>query len=553
MSARLSHHVLRRITHCRVPQSGRRVFTRICIVTLALIGLFATSALAQNIQVSPAALSATVVKGQTTTLTLNLQKTGAAQNFWEPKSSVTWISLSPTYGSSNTITTEVDQVRVTINSATMTIGSNFGLVYITQSGPGISYMASIPVTVTVTQSGTTTPPPPASPPPASPPPASPPPASPPPASPPPASPPPSSLNSTITAWPTSLSATVVKGQTTTLTLNLQKNGTAQHFWEPKASVGWAALSPTYGSSNTITTELDSLRITVNSSSLAIGMNSGLIYVWESGPGISRLIQVPITITVAQTGTTTPPPPASPPPASPPPSSPPPASPPPASPPPASPPPSSLNSTITAWPASFSANVVKGQTTTLTLNLQKSGTTQHFWEPKTSVTWASLSPTYGSSNSITTELDRVQVTINSSAMPLGTNSGLIYITESGPGVSRLIQVPITVNVQQTGTTTPPSPPPPVGGITPPPPPPPPPSPANGTATVTWSPNTEADLAGYKLYVGTSSGIYSRTVDVGKVTSYVISLPKGVTYFFVLTAYDRSGNESGRSAELSRSLF
>lgn len=148
---------------------------------------------------------------------------------------------------------------------------------------------------------------------------------------------------------------------------------------------------------------------------------------------------------------------------------------------------------------------------------------------------------------------MQVTINSSAMPLGTNSGLIYITESGPGVSRLIQVPITVNVQQTGTTTPPSPPPPVGGITPPPPPPPPPSPANGTATVTWSPNTEADLAGYKLYVGTSSGIYSRTVDVGKVTSYVISLPKGVTYFFVLTAYDRSGNESGRSAELSRSLF
>ena len=543
MSACLSHHELRRITHVRVPQSGGRVFTRICIVTMALIGLFATSALAQNIQVSPSALSATVVKGQTTTLTLNLQKTGTGQNFWEPKSSVTWISLSPTYGSSNTITTEVDQVRVTINSANMTIGSNFGLVYITQSGPGISYMASIPVTVTVTQSGTTTPPPPASPPPASPPPAS-----PPPASPPPASPPPSSLNSNITAWPTSLSANVVKGQTTTLTLNLQKSGTEQHFWEPKASVGWATLSPTYGSNNSITTELDSLRITVNSSSLAIGMNSGLIYVWESGPGVSRLIQVPITITVTQTGTTTPPPPASPPPASPPP-----ASPPPASPPPASPPPSSLNSTITAWPASFSANVVKGQTTTLTLNLQKSGTTQHFWEPKTSVMWASLSPTYGSSNSITTELDTVQVTINSSAMPLGTNSGLIYITESGPGISRLIQVPITVNVQQTGTTTPPSPPPPIGGVTSPPPPPPPPSPTNGTATVTWSPNTEADLAGYKLYVGTSSGIYSRTVDVGKVTSYVISLPKGVTYFFVLTAYDRSGNESGRSTEVSRSLY
>src|SRR5574338_59751 len=63
-------------------------------------------------------------------------------------------------------------------------------------------------------------------------------------------------------------------------------------------------------------------------------------------------------------------PASPPPASPPPTSPPPASPPPASPPPASPPPTSLNSNITTWPASLSANVIKGQTTTLTLNLQK---------------------------------------------------------------------------------------------------------------------------------------------------------------------------------------
>jgi hypothetical protein len=215
----------------------------------------------------------------------------------------------------------------------------------------------------------------------------------------------------------------------------------------------------------------------------------------------------------------------------------------------------LSSTITAFPAALSATVVKGQSTTLTLNLQKTGTTQHVWEPKTSVAWVTLSPAYGSSNTITTELDTVRVTVNSSSMPLGTNSGLVYIWESGPGVSRLISVPLTVTVSQTGTTTPPPPPPPppIGGVTPPPPPSPPPSPTNGIATVTWSANGEADLAGYKLYVGTSSGIYNRTVDVGKVTSYSISLPKGVTYFFAVTAYDSSGNESVRSAELSRSLF
>jgi len=358
----------------------------------------------------------------------------------------------------------------------------------------------------------------------------------------------------IQVSPAALSATVVKGQTTTLTLNLQKTGSEQHFWEPKTSVTWISLSPVYGSSNTITTEVDQVRVTINSSSMTVGTNSGLVYIMQSAPGISRFVSVPVTVTVAQTGTTPPPPPPPttppPPPASPPPASPPPppASPPPAAPPP--PPPSSLNSTITVFPASLSANVVKGQNTTLTLNLQKTGTTQHVWEPKTSVGWIGLSPAYGSANTITTELDQVRVTINSGGMSIGTNSGLVYVWESGPGISRLITVPVTVTVAQTGTTPPP-PPPPIGGVTPPPSP--PPSPTNGTATVTWAPNSEADLAGYKLYVGTSSGIYSRIVDVGKVTSYAISLPKGVTYFFSVTAYDNAGNESGHSAELSRSLF
>jgi hypothetical protein len=355
--------------------------------------------------------------------------------------------------------------------------------------------------------------------------------------------------------PSSLSANVVKGQSTTLTLNLQKTGTKQHVWEPKTSVGWITLSPGYGSANTITTEVDQVRATINSSGMALGRNSGLVYIWESGPGVSRMISIPVTVTVSQTGTTTPPSPSTPPPppASPPPASPP---PPPSSPPPASPPPSSLNSMITAFPAALAATVVKGQSTTLALNLQKSGTTQHVWEPKTSVGWITLSPGYGSANTITTERDQVRATVNSSGMALGTHSGLIYIWESGPGVSRMISVPVTVTVSQTGTTTPPSPPPPspIGGVRPPPPPPPPASsPANRTATVSWAANSEKDLAGYKLYVGTSSGVYNRTIDVGKVTSYSIALAKGSTYFFALTAYDNSGNESGRSAEISRSLY
>jgi fibronectin type 3 domain-containing protein len=73
------------------------------------------------------------------------------------------------------------------------------------------------------------------------------------------------------------------------------------------------------------------------------------------------------------------------------------------------------------------------------------------------------------------------------------------------------------------------------------------------TVIWNANTEADLQGYRVYVGTSSGARTQAFDVGNVTSTRLTLPLGSTYFFVVTAYDKSGNESSPSGELSRSLF
>lgn len=70
-------------------------------------------------------------------------------------------------------------------------------------------------------------------------------------------------------------------------------------------------------------------------------------------------------------------------------------------------------------------------------------------------------------------------------------------------------------------------------------------------VSWSPNTETDLAGYKLYSGTASGVYGDPVDVGNVTSHALTLSPatGTRYYFALTAYDTSGNESAKSAEAS----
>lgn len=70
----------------------------------------------------------------------------------------------------------------------------------------------------------------------------------------------------------------------------------------------------------------------------------------------------------------------------------------------------------------------------------------------------------------------------------------------------------------------------------------------TVIVTWNANTEADLAGYKVKYGQSPGVHGTVVDVGKVVSRTVSgLTDGATYYFVVTAYDATGNESAPSAE------
>lgn len=58
----------------------------------------------------------------------------------------------------------------------------------------------------------------------------------------------------------------------------------------------------------------------------------------------------------------------------------------------------------------------------------------------------------------------------------------------------------------------------------------------------------DLAGYKLYYGPVSGNYTYYIDTGDAASYQLDgLLEGRTYYFAVTAYDMSGNESKFSAE------
>ena len=355
--------------------------------------------------------------------------------------------------------------------------------------------------------------------------------------------------------PSAVSITVPQGGTGTGSLTLTKSDTAQHTYFISANQSWIWLNPPYGSTQTISTETDVLTVTVNTATMGLsaGSYSGTIYIGQSGPGVSTTWRIPVTATVTAAGSTPPPPPppstTPPPPPSTTPPPPPSTTPPPPATPPPPPPSGSLTPMIQAFPAALSLSAPKGATASGIFNLQKSGSQQSSYSISANQSWTTLNPPYGSTQTITTEADPITVSVNTAAMNVGSYSGVVYISETGPNGSQTLRIPVSLTVTAAGST--PSPPPPIGSATPPPPP--PSGTGTGTVTVMWNANSEGDLQGYRVYVGTSSGSRAQMFDVGNVTSTRLTLPLGSTYFFVVTAYDKSGNESSPSGELSKSVF
>ena len=72
----------------------------------------------------------------------------------------------------------------------------------------------------------------------------------------------------------------------------------------------------------------------------------------------------------------------------------------------------------------------------------------------------------------------------------------------------------------------------------------------TVTVAWDPNTEPDLAGYYLWLGVASGVYTQMLDVQNQTTMTLSdLEQGTEYFFAVSAYNTAGQTSLLSSEIS----
>ena len=80
------------------------------------------------------------------------------------------------------------------------------------------------------------------------------------------------------------------------------------------------------------------------------------------------------------------------------------------------------------------------------------------------------------------------------------------------------------------------------------------------TLAWDPNDESDLAGYKIYVGTTHGgpynvathvifLTDEGFDPANPEFTVVGLDENVRYYFVATAFDTEPLESGYSNEVN----
>jgi hypothetical protein len=86
-------------------------------------------------------------------------------------------------------------------------------------------------------------------------------------------------------------------------------------------------------------------------------------------------------------------------------------------------------------------------------------------------------------------------------------------------------------------------------------------SNGSATLSWTPptantngSTLSDLAGYRIYYGTSASNLSRTIQVANagVTRYVVPDLSAGTWYFTVRAYSSSGAESANSNTASKTI-
>jgi hypothetical protein len=79
-------------------------------------------------------------------------------------------------------------------------------------------------------------------------------------------------------------------------------------------------------------------------------------------------------------------------------------------------------------------------------------------------------------------------------------------------------------------------------------------AQANVTLAWSPSSDPIVAGFNIYYGGASGVYTNKTSVGTATSLTIpNLVIGVTYYFAATTYSAAGAESALSGEVAYTVL
>jgi len=245
-------------------------------------------------------------------------------------------------------------------------------------------------------------------------------------------------------------------------------------------------------SGTISTEQDTISVHVNPSGLSTGTYSSSFDIAVTGKyDRIRTATIPVTLVVSTGGTT-------------------------------------VTPSMLLNPASLSFSGTAGGANPLaqTINLLNPTGGTLSWTMTESAPWLALNITTGTT---TTETDQISASVGISGLSAGTYSTIISVTASDASNSpQPIPVSLTLS-QPTATTT-------------------------GSAGLSWTANTETDLAGYKVYIGTQSGLYNTPITLGTVAAYTaMNLASGKTYYFCISAFDSAGNDSPCSAEVSKPLL
>jgi hypothetical protein len=187
------------------------------------------------------------------------------------------------------------------------------------------------------------------------------------------------------------------------------------------------------------------------------------------------------------------------------------------------------------PTAVTFQAVQGATNppSQTVNVSKMNNRDTSWAAADNATWLTVSPGAGT----ITSTAQFTVGVNTTGLAAGIYTATVTIKVVKGGSA---SVPVTLIVAPAATTSSST----TTTVTS----------TSTAATLTWNPVTSTDLAGYKVYMGTASGVYGASINVGNVTSYMVNnLALGTTYYFVVTGYNSSGSESLPSNEVSKSIY